>query len=138
MSLARFIFKSSKLKVERPLKLVDGVSRVVYKLRGFFHCLANLSIVPLTLSFLVSSLFAVMIHSIYSFLLVKDRVLKNSSRFLFLLNASKNRSAGELILSSNLHNRKSVGPWVFLLSSYLPLFLILIQMLTRCHRKRSG
>src|SRR4051812_24132081 len=58
-----------------------------HKLRGFFHWLTSLSIVPFTLSTLVSSFLAVMIHSMYSFLLVKERLLKKSASFLFFLRA---------------------------------------------------
>jgi hypothetical protein len=55
-----------------------------YLFCGFFHPLPSLSIVPFSLSFRVSSRLAVTIHSMYSFLLVKERELKNAAP-LFLI-----------------------------------------------------
>ena len=46
----------------------------LYIFLGFFNPFSSLSIVPFILSFLVSSLLAVTIHSTYSFLLVKESV----------------------------------------------------------------
>src|SRR5688500_249298 len=60
---------------------------------GFFHPFPNLSILPLILSVLVSGLFAVTIHSRYSFLFVNDRELKKSDSFLCFFNAFA-RSSG--------------------------------------------
>src|SRR5689334_20797280 len=67
--------------------------RLFYMFLGFFQLLPNLSIVPLILSFRVSSLFAVTIHSIYSFLFVNERDEKNSDCFLFFFKAAE-RSSG--------------------------------------------
>src|SRR6218665_844226 len=54
---------------------------------GFLRFFASFSIVPVTRSLRVSSRFAVMIHSIYSFLLLKESVSKNPACFLFFLKA---------------------------------------------------
>src|SRR5882762_1768315 len=62
---------------------------------GFFHCLPSLSIVPFILLFLVFSCLAVTIHSTYSFLLVKESVLKKSDSFLFFFSVA-DRSPGRV------------------------------------------
>src|SRR4249919_3754792 len=73
-----------------------------HRFLGFFQDLFNLSTVPFILSSFVSSLFAVTIHSMNSFLLVKERPSKKDSAFLFFLKAvassSGNRTA--LVLGS--------------------------------------
>jgi hypothetical protein len=60
---------------------------------GFLRFFASFSIVAATRSILVSSRFAVTIHSIYSFLLLNESVSKNSACPLFFLNAAM-RSSG--------------------------------------------
>src|SRR5687768_1226639 len=62
---------------------------------GFFHPLANRSIVPFILSVLVSFLLAVTIHSTYSFLLVKESKSNVAASFLFFFNDTA-RSSGSL------------------------------------------
>src|SRR5687767_8438389 len=59
----------------------------IYIFLGFFHDLPNRSIVPLIRSALVSSRLAVTIHSMYSFLLLKDKLSKNADSFLFFFKA---------------------------------------------------
>src|SRR5438552_15515994 len=61
-------------------------SLIYYLFAGFFHPFASLSIVPFILSFLVSSLLAVTIHSRYSFLLVKESESNAVDSFLFFFN----------------------------------------------------
>lgn len=92
------IFVNEDLRRGDPLINIFGeipqfLLLMFHKLRGFLHCLVSLSIVPFTRSILVSSLFAVMIHSMYSFLFVKERALKKPSCFLFFLRAIA-RSSG--------------------------------------------
>src|SRR6186997_3315160 len=67
---------------------------------GFFQLFISLSIVPSTLSFLVSSRLAVTIHSMNSFLLVNESVLKNSNAFLFLSASVFARKPNTLHVSS--------------------------------------
>src|SRR5579871_235667 len=69
---------------------------------GFFHFLFNRSMVPFIRSNLVSSLFAVTIHSTYSFLLLKESELKNASAVLFFFRAAANSSGKRMVFFSAL------------------------------------
>src|SRR5688572_10366404 len=84
---------SEACSIQHPVSSIQDLVSSIYIFLGFFQFLPSLSIVPLILSFLVVSCLAVTIHSIYSFLLVNESVLKNSVAFLFFFKAEP-RSSG--------------------------------------------
>src|SRR5690348_13145756 len=74
-------------------KISYSLADIYPRLAGFFHPLVNRSIVPFSRSLRVSSRLAVTIHSIYSFLQLKDRASNNPASFLFFFKIAA-RSSG--------------------------------------------